>query len=308
MYLLLFMMNFNHLYYFYLSHKLGGVTKAAQYLRISQSSLSVQIKSLEDFFDTSLFYKSGRYLYLTENGHKIFAFAENIFNQTDEFLQTWKTAKTTVKRKIILGISPQVERPFAASLLSQIIKEIYKSISIEIAAGTDQELNSRLDVGAIDLLLTNNSIYQEHILQIATLSMPVKLYLSAKVYKSLKLSYHFNMKDFFNTIDLPFILPSESFLFRREIDSYLKSLKIEPQTAMISDILSVIERTIFTGAGFSFMPANYIRGGLNQKQIVALGKPNGLWTHQIHLYARKELANAIVTEKIAEALKNESIA
>lgn len=301
------MINYNHLYYFYMSHKLGGVTKASQYLRISQSSLSVQIKTLEDFFDTSLFYKSGRKLYLTENGQKLFNFADKIFNQTDQFLQTWKNTKTTIKRKFIIGISPQVERPFAASLLSPIIKEVFKTTAIEVVAGTDQELNSKLDVGAIDFLLTNNSIYVESISLIAKLDMPVKLYLTEKVFKSLKLPSNFLIKEFFNKIDLPFILPSESFLFRREIDAFLKNLKIQPQMALVSDILSVIERTIYAGDGFAFMPANYMRIGLNQKKIISLGKLSGLWTHQIRLYSRKELAHGLITEKLKLALEKENL-
>lgn len=300
------MINFNHLYYFYLSHKLGGVTKAAQYLRVSQSSLSVQIKNLEGFFDTSLFYKSGRKLYLTESGKKIYSFAEGVFNQTDQFLQTWKTAKTTVHRKAIIGISQQVERPFAANLLSPIINGVYKTMTIDVTSGTDQELNARLNVGAIDFLLTNNSIYTEQTSQIASLDMPVRLYLSAKVFYNLKLSKKFQLKDLFDKIDLPFILPSELFLFRHEIDSYLKNLNIEPPTAVVSDILSVIERTIINGAGFSFMPTHYVRSDLRKKHLVALGSPSGLWTHQIRLYARKEIANSTIAEKIITALKKET--
>ena len=51
------MYNFNHLYYFYVTAKSGGVNAAAQHLRISQPSLSSQLKVLERSLDLRLFEK-----------------------------------------------------------------------------------------------------------------------------------------------------------------------------------------------------------------------------------------------------------
>ena len=66
-------------------------------------------------------------------------------------------------------------------------------------------------------------------------------------------------------------------------------------------------RTIYAGDGFAFMPANYMRIGLNQKKIISLGKSSGLWTHQIRLYSRKELAQGLITEKLKFALEKETM-
>lgn len=301
------MLNFNHLYYFYLSHRLGGVTKAAQHLHVSQSSLSVQIKDLEEYFNSKLFYKSGRKLFLTDEGQKIYTFADSIFTTTDQFLHSWENLQSTIKRKVIIGVSPQVERPFAASLLSPIMQSVYKTTLIEIVSGTDQELNSKLDTGAIDLLLTNNSIYKDSIIKITTLDMPVKLYVARQVFQKLKLSSKFKIKEIFDKIDTPFILPSESFLIRHEIDLYLRSIQTENSSSLISDILSVIERAIVEGGGFAFMPENYIQMAVDQKLAVGLGPDKGLWTHQIALYCRKEFENAVVTEKVKSALEGQQL-
>ena len=43
------MYNYNHLYYFYVTAKAGGVNAAAQHLRISQPSLKQSAKSFRAF-------------------------------------------------------------------------------------------------------------------------------------------------------------------------------------------------------------------------------------------------------------------
>ena len=65
------MFNYNHLYYFYITAKLKGVTVAALQLNTSQPSLSSQIKNLETALKRKLFRKSGRNIELTEDGKRV---------------------------------------------------------------------------------------------------------------------------------------------------------------------------------------------------------------------------------------------
>jgi LysR family transcriptional activator of nhaA len=66
------MYNFNHLYYFYVTAKSGGVTAAAGHLRISQPSLSTQLKVLESELGLKLLQKTGRTVELTREGLVIY--------------------------------------------------------------------------------------------------------------------------------------------------------------------------------------------------------------------------------------------
>ena len=66
------MYNFNHLYYFYITARSGGVNVAAKHLRISQPSLSSQLRVLERALDVRLFQKVGRQNQLTQTGSIIY--------------------------------------------------------------------------------------------------------------------------------------------------------------------------------------------------------------------------------------------
>ena len=78
------MYNFNHLYYFYITAKSGGVTAAAAHLRISQPSLSSQLKVLERALDVKLFQKVGRNNELTQAGSVIYGFCRRMFELSEE--------------------------------------------------------------------------------------------------------------------------------------------------------------------------------------------------------------------------------
>ena len=72
-------LNYNHLRYFHAVAREGNLTRAAKHLRLSQSALSVQLRSLEQSLGHALFERRNRSLSLTEAGHIALEYAEGIF-------------------------------------------------------------------------------------------------------------------------------------------------------------------------------------------------------------------------------------
>jgi len=65
--------------------ELGSFTKAAQQLGYSQSTISFQIKQLEEELDCLLFERINHTITLTERGHQLVSYAHQIRALTDEF-------------------------------------------------------------------------------------------------------------------------------------------------------------------------------------------------------------------------------
>lgn len=61
-------LNYHHLYYFHAIVRDGGMARAARRLRLSHSTLSTQLKSLEEQLGQPLFTRQGRRLALTPFG------------------------------------------------------------------------------------------------------------------------------------------------------------------------------------------------------------------------------------------------
>src|SRR6187455_2202100 len=106
------MYNYNHLYYFYVTAKSGGVGVAAKHLRISQPSLSSQLKVLESTLDTRLFRKVGRNNQLTEAGSIIYGYCRQMFEISEEMEEMISSRVPSAARRIHIGVSDEVDRPF----------------------------------------------------------------------------------------------------------------------------------------------------------------------------------------------------
>lgn len=117
------MFNFNHLYYFYITAKSGGVMKAAKILRIAQPSLTTQLKTLEMEIDRKLFQKVGRRLSLTAEGERVYGYCRKLFETAEDFEDYLKQSNSKTQRRINIGVDPQIERPFVADALVSVFRE-----------------------------------------------------------------------------------------------------------------------------------------------------------------------------------------
>ena len=73
--------NLNHFYYFYEVARCGSFTRAARELLVSQSAISVQIKSLEEEMGGPLFDRRKGGVDLTESGALAYGTAERVFQE-----------------------------------------------------------------------------------------------------------------------------------------------------------------------------------------------------------------------------------
>src|SRR6187397_3029150 len=83
-------LNYHHLRYFWTVARKGGVRKAAAALHVSQPSISAQLRLLEETLGEKLFKRSGRNLVLTETGHLVLSYADEIFSAGRELMSAVK--------------------------------------------------------------------------------------------------------------------------------------------------------------------------------------------------------------------------
>ena len=62
----------------------GGVTRAASFLNLTQSAVSMQIKRLEESLDLTLLDRQGRGVALTSAGEQLLTYARRIVDLNDE--------------------------------------------------------------------------------------------------------------------------------------------------------------------------------------------------------------------------------
>jgi LysR family transcriptional activator of nhaA len=146
-------LNYHHLRYFWMIANEGGLTRAARRLNVSPSSLSVQIKTLEEQLGQTLFERHGRSLQLTEAGRIALGFADTLFKLGDEFLSTLEGLRPAARQSFRVGAVSTLSRNFQIELLRPLLGRA--DIEVIVQSGTFLELLSRLGDHRLDIVLAN---------------------------------------------------------------------------------------------------------------------------------------------------------
>lgn len=147
----------NSLKFFYFVAKCGSVTKAAEYLFVTQSAVSKQIYNLEGALNLKLFERKNKSLILTAQGQILFDCCQRIFNQLDDCLVGLKQHQN---KPFILSCEPTFSMKWLIPRLSQ-FKALGHDFDVILLTG-----GGRVDFEnhQIDLAIRRNDFdWEEHI-------------------------------------------------------------------------------------------------------------------------------------------------
>ncbi|MBL7542544.1 MAG: LysR family transcriptional regulator [Bdellovibrionaceae bacterium] len=266
------MINYNHIYYFYEVARFNSITKAAQHLRLSQPSLSIQIKTLEQQLGFKLIEKKGRNIVLTEWGQRLYAQTARLFQGTSDLVSRFKEKDHAKNLRLVVPIS--VEPSFLLEMVYLTEKKRNSKLKIELNRLTswsekDDEILSNADLLISDQRVSqfrNWSLFEE-------ISMPVNLFQS-QVHKVNE-----------NNI----ILPGKKTILRDETEDYLSSLpKNGYRPAVESDFISSIVRSVIEGYGVAFLPVQYMQEPMEQGLVTRSGPKRGFWQHSLYIYWKNQ--------------------
>lgn len=109
-------LNYQHLYYFWVIAREGGLSRAAASLRLSHSTLSVQLRTLEDSLDEPLFERRGRALVMTPFGREVQQYASEIFRVGNELLD-FARGRAASRRRFDVGVVSAIPKTTICELL-----------------------------------------------------------------------------------------------------------------------------------------------------------------------------------------------
>ena len=87
----------------------GGVTRAAGFLHLTQSAVSMQLKRLEELLGLDLFDRSGRTIALTASGEQLLVFARRMVALNDEVIT--RLTDQAYEGEITLGVPHDIVYP-----------------------------------------------------------------------------------------------------------------------------------------------------------------------------------------------------
>ncbi len=145
-------MELRQLRYFLKAKELLNFTEAARVLNISQSTLSQQIKQLEDELNVPLFNRVGKRITLTEAGEIFGEYALQSINRANEGLLVLKDLTNLNAGKITIGVIYSMRILFAKTLIE--FARQYPNIKIQVVFGTTKDLLEKLNLYHFDFIIT----------------------------------------------------------------------------------------------------------------------------------------------------------
>lgn len=171
-------MELRQLRYFLKAKELLNFTEAANVLNISQSTLSQQIKQLEDELDVLLFNRIGKRITLTEAGEIFSEYALQSINRANEGLLFLQELKNLNTGKITIGVIYSMRILFARTLIE--FAKQYPNIKVQAVFGTTKDLLEKLNLNQFDFILTFHENAKEPHLKCQTLLRANMVLVTAK--------------------------------------------------------------------------------------------------------------------------------
>ncbi len=133
---------------------LGGVTKAAGFLHLTQSAVSMQLKRLEELIGVPLLDRSGRGVALTPAGEQMLGYARRMVTLNDEIMR--RLTHEEFEGVISLGVPHDIVYPAIPRVLQQ-FSAAYPRVKVNLISSFTIELKKLFGKGEIDLILTTEA-------------------------------------------------------------------------------------------------------------------------------------------------------
>jgi len=252
-------LNYHHLRYFREVAHEENLGRAAVRLNISQSALSMQIKSLEQRLDHALFERVGRGLVLTEVGHITLDHADRIFGVGEELLATLDQT-AAVYPPLRVGALSTMSRNFQMTFLRPVIA--HGGVDVILKSGNSVTLLDGLKSLSLDIVLTTEPPQGDQGAEFASQRITEQ---QVSIHGLPRFLHHATLAEML--ANEPLIMPTDSAI-RTGFEGLVARLGVTPRIAALVDDMAMVRLLARAGVGLAIAPpvvlADEIRSGLLQ--------------------------------------------
>ncbi len=263
-------LNYHHLYYFWQVAKSGHLTRTAEALHVSQSSLSQQIRQLEERLGQALFIREGRQLHLSEAGRMAFDYAEIIFTQGEELSALFAEGGHAHREVVRVGAVATLSRNFQEGFVRPLLGR--DDLDLILQSGGLDDLLRRLSAHKLDVVLSNQPVRgdSEH---------PWRSQRLARQPVSLIAAPHLSPPPAFpkGLNGHAFILPGVENATRHAFDQLCSHYRLTPKIAAEVDDMAMMRLLARDTQHIAVMPPVVVRDELHNGTLKDYGALPGVW-------------------------------
>lgn len=258
-------MDFKNLETFIQVAELSSFTKAAEKLGYSQSTISFQIKQLENELNAQLFERINHTVTLTDRGKEILSYAHKISKLTKEM------EKPAAESKHIKG---HIRIAMADSLCNWLLTNdfvhfhaLFPEITLKMIAASTEEMFRLLNQNEVDLVYTlDQHFYDKNYIIVSEKKIDAHFVGSPKIFQK----QHYSLEEL---VKLPFILTEKGMSYRRLMDEKLASMSLEVEPLLETGNTSLICHLAEQGIGISYLPDYVTEDSIKAGTLIKLDMP-----------------------------------
>ena len=242
-------LNYHHLYYFWLVAREGSIARAAKRMRLSHPTISKQLSQLESALEGKLFDRVGRTLVLTELGHTVLGYADEIFTVGRELQEAAQRGSGGRILSLRVGLVQVLPKLVAHRLLKPAFG-LQQPMHVICREGTFEDLLAELALHRLDIVLADGPISStvnvrafSHLLGECGVTLFGAARLAAKYRRRFPESLH----------GAPLFLPTKTTAIRRDLDQWFAERDMRP--AIIGEFEDTALLKVFGQDGGGLFPA-----------------------------------------------------
>ncbi len=282
-----FWLNFHHLYYFWVVASEGGISSASRKLRLGPPTLSAQIKQFEESLGATLFHRSNRKLHLTETGHAVREYAQEIFRMGAEMVENLHDRLPAHRIHVQIGAIDGVSK----HLILEVVRAARNTgdCLVTVVEGRPVDLIRELNHHKVDLLISNDvpttpgatKMYSKKIG-----SSPIVV-CGSKKFLPLRKNFPASLSG------APFILPTIDSRVRHDLDHYFRLAGIHPDIVAESQDTAIQKLMGVDGMGLIPMTETAVKDLIRRKDLFEIGRINEVWENVFLVASSRKISNPI---------------
>lgn len=289
-------MEIKQMKYFVEVVKNGGMTRASKHLYIAQSTISKNIKSIEDEFNVTLFDRRKKHIILTDIGQIFYDKCVEALAILDDLSLEMDDVTNIERGHIRLGISAIMDVRLFTESLNQ-FHSMYPNVTYEVVEGGGKAVefylnNDEIDVG-ITTLPVDDDIYHAVPLYKEKLMLVVDKNSKYAKQSSVYLGDLKNER---------FIMFHDDYYIKDQIIESCRKVGFHPKVVAKMAQITFIENMILDGIGVSILPESIV--SILNKDITGIEITGGDVNWNLGIIWKKESYINYVTREWINFLKS----
>jgi DNA-binding transcriptional LysR family regulator len=233
----------------------GGFTRASEALHLSQSTISLHIKRMEEELGSPLFLRTKRRVFLNEAGQLLLEHVDRIFQEVKNAEMAVQELNRLDRGTIRLGSGATTVTYLLPKILGAYQKH-YPQIELIVVTGSSEYLAQALHQQKLDLAVVMEPV-------LPTLAIEILPILKEELVFVVSTSHPLASKERLSPEDIrgvPFISFLRGSAMQNQLDQHFSRIGFRPRIVMEMENIEAIKALVRAGLGIAVLPVCSVAG------------------------------------------------